>query len=404
MYAVTHVQLFAQCPIVNLIDVSIKCKGDLMGSITTNVSSGISPYTYSWSNFATIQNLTGLGSGIYVLTVTDNNGCSSTSSATVTEPATALTLQTPSATSTGCGTPTGTATASASGGTGTLTYLWNPGNKLGTTITGLIVGNYTVTVADANACTVTGTAYVSSSGGQLIYEISQKNVKCNGDINGNIYAMSPGDCVYTWSTGASGNDGFPDLINVGAGTYTLSVTNTISSCTQIKTFTITEPPPIVITTTISNATNCNTNGASVIANVSGGTGAYIYSWSDGSSGIAANNLGCSTYTLSVTDANGCIVTTAVVVSDVIGINELNNEIDFSIYPNPARTAVTIETTINQPYLIQFTNLLGEIVFTSVGSISNTTTINVGTLPKGIYIVQIINTENNTIGRQRLVMQ
>lgn len=127
------------------------------------------------------------------------------------------------ATATGCGAASGTASVSASGGTGTLTYLWNPGNKTGPVITGLIARTYTVTVTDANGCSVTGTATVSPpTGGPTITIDNQKNLKCNGDKNGNVYTSATGgsgNYNYTWSTGLSGTGISSSILNISAGAY-----------------------------------------------------------------------------------------------------------------------------------------------------------------------------------------
>lgn len=387
------------------------------------------------------------------------------------------------ATATGCGAGSGTASVAASGGTGTLTYLWNPGNKTGPVITGLIARTYTVTVTDAAGCSVTGTATVSPpTGGPTITIDSQKNLKCNGDKNGNVYTSATGgsgNYNYTWSTGNNGTGISSSILNISAGayyvtytdinsscsntkviiitepqpfnmapvianikckgdangsinitpsgntgtyfydwspvnkqtedltglqggTYTLSITDT-QGCTATFTYTITEPATSISVSVFSTQATCGQSDGTATANTSGGTGALTYSWSDGSQTYSASNLAAGTYTVVVKDNNGCSATSAITVTCVTGINESDDEMSFSMYPNPALSKITIEITTNKPYTLQLTNLVGEIVYTQQSSV-NEATIDIGTLPQGIYIVQVQNMPGTISGRQRLVVQ
>ncbi len=143
---------------------NINCKGNSTGSITAIPSSGSPAYTYTWSTGPTTQVLTGLPAGLYVVTVTDKNGCSGTTSVSLTEPTTSLSLSAPVVTGPGCGsTGGGTASTRASGGTGNYTYSWTPGGSTTDSIGNLSVGDYTVIVSDANGCTTTSTAIITGN-------------------------------------------------------------------------------------------------------------------------------------------------------------------------------------------------------------------------------------------------
>ncbi|MBL7891533.1 MAG: T9SS type A sorting domain-containing protein, partial [Bacteroidia bacterium] len=76
----------------------------------------------------------------------------------------------------------------------------------------------------------------------------------------------------------------------------------------------------------------------------------------------------------------------------------------SIYPNPANAIIAIESSIVEPYTIQLLNMLGETVYGIQEMVTGKTTIDLGILPKGIYIVQLLDKEGNTINRQRLVRE
>jgi ELWxxDGT repeat protein len=130
---------------------TIKCKGDKTATIKVSTTAGISPFTYLWNTGATTAEVTGLGAGNYIVTVTGADSKTSISTITVTEPS-AITLTTTSK----AGNPqfkNGNAVVTASGGTAPYKYLWNT-IPVQTTATAknLVPGNYSATVTDANSC------------------------------------------------------------------------------------------------------------------------------------------------------------------------------------------------------------------------------------------------------------
>ncbi|MBI4932051.1 MAG: hypothetical protein HY841_14940, partial [Bacteroidetes bacterium] len=139
---------------------NVLCNGQCIGTATVVPSGGLSPYTYNWSNSQTTQIATGLCAGTYSVTVIDSLGSADSAVVTITQPA--LLTATATATAAACSANTGTATANASGGTTGYTYLWNPSAQTTQTATGLVAGNYSITVTDANGCTQTQTVTVNS--------------------------------------------------------------------------------------------------------------------------------------------------------------------------------------------------------------------------------------------------
>jgi len=142
---------------------NITCNGSNNGSASITTQGGTSPYTYSWmptvSGGSTAINLSAAS---YTVLVTDNNSCSANTFFTITQPS-ALTVSATS-TATTCGLLNGTAQAiNISGGILNYTYAWLPTGGNNTIATNLAGGNYTVTVTDANSCTVTAQTTVASS-------------------------------------------------------------------------------------------------------------------------------------------------------------------------------------------------------------------------------------------------
>jgi hypothetical protein len=130
------------------------CYGDNNGSATVSVvSGGAPPYTYLWSNGGTTATISGIGVGVYTVTVTQANGCSDLVTDTVTSKSNITTYF--GATNVSCSGPcTGTGTVNAGGGIAPYSYLWdaNAGNQTSSTATGLCPRAYGVKITDALGC------------------------------------------------------------------------------------------------------------------------------------------------------------------------------------------------------------------------------------------------------------
>ena len=195
----------------------------------------------------------------------------------------------------------GSAFATASGGNGGFAYEWSNG-MTGALINNLSVGNYTVTVTDDENCTATETVTLTdlSIANLDIEIIDLTHVLCNGDQNGSVTVLATGgigNYIYNWSNGATG----ATANDLSADTYTVTATDGVSSTTH--NITITEPFPLTIDLTSTNATTGN-NGTAT-ATPQGGTPGYIYLWNDGSTNPTISNLLPGTYTVTVTDLNSC---------------------------------------------------------------------------------------------------
>jgi len=285
---------------------NVACNGGSTGAINLTPAGGTAPYTFNWGGGITTEDRTGLSAGTYTVVITDANGCTATVSRTVTQP-TAMSSTT-SQTNIACnGGSTGIATVNVSGGTAPYTYSWSPSGGTAATATGLSAGTYTVTVTDANGCTLTRTFTITQPTA-LSVTTSQTNVACNGGSNGSAsVAVTGGAGAYTYSWSPSGGTA-ATATGLSAGTYTVTITDA-NNCQTTKSFTITQPTALSVTTSQTNV-SCNgsaTGSASVV--VSGGTGAYTYSWSpSGGTAATATGLVAGIYTVTITDANNCQTT------------------------------------------------------------------------------------------------
>lgn len=141
---------------------NVSCNGGSDGAIDLSVSSGTSPYTYSWNpGGQTTQDRTSVTAGTYTVLTTDSKGCTDQDAYTVTEPSVLSVSM--SKTDATCTSSNGSATATASGGTTPYTYSWNPGGATTSAISNIASGTYTCTVTDNKACGAIGTVSVGAT-------------------------------------------------------------------------------------------------------------------------------------------------------------------------------------------------------------------------------------------------
>jgi archaellum component FlaF (FlaF/FlaG flagellin family) len=295
--------------------VNVLCNGASTGTATAIPSGGTPTYTYSWNTVPvqTTATATGLGAGSYTVTVTDANGCTKSASVTITQPD-ALTVETSQVNVLCNGASTGTATAIPGGGTPAYTYSWNTVPVQTTaTATGLAAGSYTVTVTDANGCTKSANVTITEPAA-LHIEISQTNVLCNGGSTGSATAtVTGGTGSYTYSWNTVPVQTTATATGLAAGSYTVTVTDE-NGCTKTAEVTITQPDVIVVNITGTGTDCSNVTGSATVTSVTGGVGPYTYLWSPGGQTTPSiTGLGEGTYTVTVTDANGCTKTASYTV-------------------------------------------------------------------------------------------
>jgi hypothetical protein len=297
------------------------CFGGTNGNATVTATGGTGTLTYSWntSPVQTTPTATNLPAGIYTVTVTDASNCFSKSTVTIIQPAQLLVPTTPTNASS-CTASDGSITTNVSGGTSPYTYAWSNG-KTTAAISGLVTGTYSLTVTDANNCKQSTTADVSCSSGTLTVTVNGVNVKCFGGNDGSATAVASGTPPYTYSWNTTPVQTSATAVGLTAGSYTVTVKDATSS-TKTATVVITSPAALGTPVfSVTNASSCSASDGSISATIKGGTPPYTYSWNNGSTSSTMSGLSVGTYTLTVTDANGCkiVSTSAVSFSGVIPI-------------------------------------------------------------------------------------
>lgn len=311
--------LTAPSPVSVLLDPSafnggyqVSCHGASNGSISAIVSGGAGGFQVQWTGpngySASGQGISNLIAGTYCALVTDGNGCSNTQCITLTEPQalSATTL----ATDASCGQLNGAIDLSVTGGSTPYTYAWSNGSGA-QDLNGLSAGSFSVTVTDANGCSIGSEADVLATPAALGSGIAG-HVLCNGGADGAIdVTMSAGTAPFTfaWSNGSSQED----IAGLTGGNYSVLVTDA-NGCAWNSAWTITESPAIVIDASVSSYPNgyevsgFQGSDGSILITATGGTEPYTYLWSNGSTGTSITGIPAGSYTVTVTDANGCSTT------------------------------------------------------------------------------------------------
>ena len=300
----------------------IICFANSSGAISTTVSGGVAPYTYDWSNGFATPNIAGLLAGTYSLTVTDNNGCSTVSSFVVTAPSAINNTPTISHVTSNGGSD-GSINLTVSGGTAPYSYNWSAGLPPIEDQVNLTAGTYSVTITDANGCSDVLSSLVVAQPGPLVAQGNQSDVLCFGDLIGSIDVTASGGFIppdipsyqYVWSTGSTSED----LLNVGAGIYQVTVTAIPTSTDQeVLSFTITQPSSLSVVGSVTDIICFANSSGAISTTVSGGVAPYTYDWSNGFATPNIAGLLAGTYSLTVTDNNGCSSAQSWTINQPIG--------------------------------------------------------------------------------------
>lgn len=287
----------------------ILCYGLNDGAATVAVEGGVSPYTYVWSgNAGNTETANSLSAGTYSVSITDNNGCTVESEVVLTQPE-ALTAGIESAMNIYCyGEATGRINLRAQGGTAGYSYSIDGANFVSLPVfSNLTAGSYAVVVKDQNDCEATLNAELTQPEMPMVALMAdKKDVDCFGMDNGLLLAETNGGTApYTYSLNGqafSSNSRFEGLV---AGNYSIQIKDA-NNCFETLNATISQPETLEALASIQKEIACygESNGEAIV-NVTGGTTPYSYNWGGRGTTQTLSDLTAGTYTVRVTDANGC---------------------------------------------------------------------------------------------------
>jgi len=421
---------------------------DSNGSIEIIINGGTAPYTYIWSTGASEVFYENLSSGVYNLTIVDDNGCSLSQSITVPQLTNTLSL---SYTSTpAClGLDNGTVDIDVQGGNPPYAYNWANGYS-GASLSGLAPGNYIVVITDGNGFEVFEIINIS----EITYSSTiSTTADVNGDSNGsaNIFINS----AYPFQIIDDQGTEISDFDNLEAGDYSYFI-DFGNGCTEELNFSIDElnyefqisdnlcfgdmtgeiavinyePSDMVITwfdgsnnnvvsglnsgnycVAISNGTgttmsecldisspallsisetiiaDSGTGDGSISILASGGVPPYSYSWSTGENSEELASLSAGSYELILSDSNGCSITESFTIDASTGL--VSSEPNITIYPNPSSEIIKVESNeaISE---IKILDAQGRVHYSN----STLSDIDISDWNNGVYLINIQTIRRN----------
>lgn len=314
---------------------NVSCLGYNDGTITITASGGSNIFQYryksqdsGYSNWVAFDNLTAvipnLKANTYDIQVQDSKGCNYTSivNVEITEPKQLVIIQNTVTPATGFGLSNGSISITVQGGTTAYNYKWFTSSNVqvtGTTstVSNLAAGKYYAIVTDAKGCSVTSELYEISQPALLVVNITPVNaVLCNGDKNASLRANAAGGLAgytYKWhtvpDTGVLGTN--VTLGGIGIGTYYVEVTDTKNNVSKSDSFIINEPQKLDNTLSADYTLCGDGNDWTIAQTPVGGTKPYNYLWNTGATTEILKNVVPGTYSVTVTDFNGCSFTKSI---------------------------------------------------------------------------------------------
>ena len=283
------------------------------------------------------------------------------------------------------------------GGVGPYAIQWSNGETSAVCPVGA-TGTYSVTVVDSMGC-----RYYEEMEMTPIVPVAVQgdieNVSCNSSEDGKIVlTTSGGNGAYLaeWSNGMTGME----ISGLGAGNYQVVVTDG-NGCQTDAYFTLTAPAALELEVVINHASPFSTG--SVSTEVTGGTGAYSFQWSNGSTDAEISDLDPGMYQVTVKDENNCSAVKLAIVQyqNTAGL-EAEGQSLFNVYPNPATENFTVQMSGSTTFTVAMFDAQGKMVYEQSGLVMDHQ-VAVNEMERGAYILKVI-TEAGETQTRRVVVQ
>jgi gliding motility-associated-like protein len=298
---------------VTITSTMVACNGQCNGAADiSNPLGGTAPYTLSWINpNSTATLISNLCPGNYLAQIADFNNCLLFQPLTITEPQ--VIDDNEVIVSANCaGNCNGSIALNPIGGNaGAYTFLWSSAATTGT-ITNLCPGVYTATITDVLGCSFNAD-YNLPSITTITSSTFAINNNCFGDCSGSLLATNVAGGLPPYSFAWSDGQPTVQAISLCNGDYSVTITDA-NGCFNNVPANILSPAEITFTPTVTQPA-CGACDGSAIINPVGGTPNYLYVWSNGQVNNTISNLCAGVYDVQITDQNGCITNSNVIIDN-----------------------------------------------------------------------------------------
>ena len=320
------------------------CANPDSGSITVTSAVGTGdvtpPYTYEWSNGQSSETISGLAAGTYYFSVYDGNGCYCGAYETTLDKQNVPPIFTLWYYDPVCTNDNGSYAIQMTSGTAPYIYSWSTGSN-DSIINNLAGGSYSITITDANNCSTTGNWDLAINDITLDVSVTVKNDGCYDFESGYVAVTNVtnanGNIDYEWDNGST--DYWTGY--VAPGNYTVTVTDD-NGCTGEASGDVKQSDPITVTYQATDETCYELNNGTVTIQAQGGNENYSYDWSPVGSGDEQTGLPPGTYTVIVSDDNGCSGSAEAIVNPASAITLVTEA--YFVSCNQSSTYLDIEYT------------------------------------------------------------
>ncbi len=276
-----------------------------------------------------------------------------------------------------------------SGGSVEWDFQWtSPASVAGNTVKVYFIGNFCNGSGSSGDFPIAAAATFDFAGGPPVsaFISSTSNVSCFGGNDGSATVEASGGTppyTYLWSNGQTGQT----AINLPAGNYTVTVTGSGGSGTATTTASISQPPVLNQTVTVSAPLSCLQPVATATAAAGGGVSPYTYAWSDGQTGSQASFTAPGNYTVVVTDAEGCTKLNTVTISG----NTTPPTV--AATPGDVITCVQSTTTVSGAGSSQGPNISYQWTTSNGNIVAGAQTLTATVGAAGTYVLRVTNSAN-----------
>jgi hypothetical protein len=306
-----------------IVGTNVSCNGGSDGLAWVVGSGGTAPYTYFWNNGVSNDTISGLTPGNYTVNIFDANSCVNSNIITIDEPA--MFGYTVSSSDNGCfGASNGSISVSGQDGTQAYSISWTDGNT-DFNRTNLSAGTYIFTVSDNCGASYTDSVQVGQPD-TLAGSLTINNISCNGANDGSVQTQITGGTApysYLWHTN---NSTTTNINNLSPGLDSVSITDACGINITLY-YTISEPS-ILLAQAFSTDASCFGSGdGSAYVTLTGGTAPFVYVWNTGHNIDSVQGLFAASYSVNITDANGCFANAFVSVGQASQLNYTSSIIE-----------------------------------------------------------------------------